>query len=372
MNNDFNAAHTFVQKAREALRLGQLDAASQLAQQAARLAPQSEDAWLVMAATAANPRDSLAYLKKALEINPQSARAHKGLQWAKGRLKESANFDGSVDGLLLKPTMVSSPVLESKPAETTERGRFYPVLLVILGCLVVGLALWSAARNPALASIMSGVSAATPTHENVWAPVDIEKPTFTPTPTEVFTPTPSDTPTPLPTDTPTVTPTDTATFTPEPTETPGTMALEIIPDTPTSVYVPPTSAPNSPPVQYASSGNGARWIDVNLSQQRVYAYEGDVVVNSFVVSTGTWRTPTVTGKYKIYIRQRYDNMGGPGYYLPDVPYVMYFHKGYALHGTYWHNNFGTPMSHGCVNLSIPDAAWLYNWASMGMTVKVHY
>jgi lipoprotein-anchoring transpeptidase ErfK/SrfK len=50
---------------------------------------------------------------------------------------------------------------------------------------------------------------------------------------------------------------------------------------------------------------------------------------------------------------------------------MYFYKGYGLHGTYWHNNFGTPMSHGCVNLSIPDAEWLYYWAPLGTSVKVH-
>ena len=52
--------------------------------------------------------------------------------------------------------------------------------------------------------------------------------------------------------------------------------------------------------------------------------------------------------------------------------MMYFYKDYGIHGTYWHNNFGTPMSHGCVNLTIPDAEWLYNWASYGTTVKVHY
>jgi lipoprotein-anchoring transpeptidase ErfK/SrfK len=67
--------------------------------------------------------------------------------------------------------------------------------------------------------------------------------------------------------------------------------------------------------------------------------------------------------------------GGSGadyYYLPNVPHVMYFYGGYGLHGTYWHNNFGTPMSHGCVNLSQTDAEWLYNWASVGTKVVTHY
>jgi lipoprotein-anchoring transpeptidase ErfK/SrfK len=120
------------------------------------------------------------------------------------------------------------------------------------------------------------------------------------------------------------------------------------------------------------SGGGGRWIDVDLTYQMVYAYEGDTVVNSFLVSTGTWLHPTVTGQFHVWIKLRYTDMSGPDYYLPNVPYTMYFYEGYALHGTYWHSNFGTPMSHGCVNLSIPDAEWLYNFASEGTLVNVHY
>ena len=111
---------------------------------------------------------------------------------------------------------------------------------------------------------------------------------------------------------------------------------------------------------------------MNLSQQMVYAYEGNNMANSFLVSTGTWLTPTVTGKYHIYVKLRYTDMSGADYYLPNVPYTMYFFQGYGLHGTYWHHNFGTPMSHGCVNLSIPDAEWLYNFSSVGTLVNVHY
>ena len=164
--------------------------------------------------------------------------------------------------------------------------------------------------------------------------------------------------------------TEAPTSTPEATETPGVMAMEVVVDTPTSAYVPPT---NGPAVVASGSGKGgARWIDVNLSTQSVYAYEGDTVVNSFIVSTGTRYTPTVTGKFKIWIKFKSTTMSGPGYYLPNVPYAMYFYKGYGLHGTYWHNNFGTPMSHGCVNLRTSDAEWLYYWASEGTVVNVHY
>jgi lipoprotein-anchoring transpeptidase ErfK/SrfK len=119
-------------------------------------------------------------------------------------------------------------------------------------------------------------------------------------------------------------------------------------------------------------GAESRWVDVNLSEQRVYAFEGYHVVNEFIVSTGTWQYPTVTGTYQIYVMYRYADMAGPGYYLPNVPYVMYFYQGYGLHGTYWHNNFGTPMSHGCVNFATEDAGWIFDWASVGTVVHVHY
>lgn len=126
------------------------------------------------------------------------------------------------------------------------------------------------------------------------------------------------------------------------------------------------------PVEEAPLYDDQRWIDVNLSEQHVYAYEGGQVVGDFIASTGTWDHPTVTGQYYIYVKYRYTDMSGPGYYLANVPYTMYFYKGYGLHGTYWHNNFGVPMSHGCVNLRTADAGWLYNWASVGTLVNVHY
>ncbi len=128
---------------------------------------------------------------------------------------------------------------------------------------------------------------------------------------------------------------------------------------------------NAQAVLPAEIGPNERWIDVDLSEQRLYAYEGRQLVNSFLVSTGTWQYPTVTGQYRIYVKYRYTDMAGPGYYLPNVPYTMYFYRGYGIHGTYWHNNFGTPMSHGCVNMRTDEAGWLFNWASVGTLVNIH-
>lgn len=116
----------------------------------------------------------------------------------------------------------------------------------------------------------------------------------------------------------------------------------------------------------------SRWVDINLSSQTATAFEGNTPVKYFVVSTGLPGTPTVTGQFAVYARYDSQTMSGPGYYLPGVQWVQYFYEGYALHGTYWHNNFGHPMSHGCVNLTNDDAAWLWTWADYGTLVNVHY
>jgi LysM repeat protein len=118
--------------------------------------------------------------------------------------------------------------------------------------------------------------------------------------------------------------------------------------------------------------DGVRWIEVNLSNQTLTAWQGNVPVLHTYVSTGTSRTPTVTGRYSIGLKYTSQHMSGPGYSLPGVPWVMYFFQGYAIHGTYWHANFGTPMSHGCVNMRTEEAQFLFNWAPAGTEVYVHY
>ena len=123
----------------------------------------------------------------------------------------------------------------------------------------------------------------------------------------------------------------------------------------------PLSTPLSSPSPTPTPQKERKWIEVYLGQQRLVAYEDGKPVFEALVSTGTARYPTVTGRFRIYLKLLYSDMAGPGYYLRNVPYVMYFYRGYALHGTYWHNNFGRPMSHGCVNLRVEDARWLFYW-----------
>jgi lipoprotein-anchoring transpeptidase ErfK/SrfK len=116
-------------------------------------------------------------------------------------------------------------------------------------------------------------------------------------------------------------------------------------------------------------------IVVSISQQMLWAYKGDQVVLSSYVSTGRTGFDTPLGSFAVVDKLPSQTMegviGGEYYNVPDVPWVLYFtNSGHALHGTYWHNNFGTPMSHGCINLPLDVAAWLYNWAPLGTPVLV--
>jgi lipoprotein-anchoring transpeptidase ErfK/SrfK len=135
----------------------------------------------------------------------------------------------------------------------------------------------------------------------------------------------------------------------------------------------PAPARTSPAANAPTTG---RWIDVSLSTQTITAYEGTRAVRSALVSTGVAKTPTPVGRFAIYVRYKSQTMSGGSkasndyYYLPNVPNVMYFYEAYALHGTYWHRNFGRPMSRGCVNLSLADAEWFFNWADIGTPVVV--
>lgn len=118
---------------------------------------------------------------------------------------------------------------------------------------------------------------------------------------------------------------------------------------------------------------GEKHIYVDLEKQMLSAYQGDTLYMETPVSTGKWgRTPP--GEYTIWEKMRATRMsggsGGDYYNLPNVPHVMFFYNssvtkiaGYSFHGAYWHNNFGHPMSHGCVNMRQIDAEKLYNWAT---------
>jgi lipoprotein-anchoring transpeptidase ErfK/SrfK len=126
----------------------------------------------------------------------------------------------------------------------------------------------------------------------------------------------------------------------------------------------PVSAP-------AVKEEAGKWIEVDLSRQRLFAHEGEKTVFVGKVSTGLRYTPTVTGRFKIYAKYRATRMTGPGYDLPSVPWTMFYDGDYAIHGAYWHNRFGQRMSHGCINMKVDEAKWLYKWAPKGTLVVIH-
>jgi lipoprotein-anchoring transpeptidase ErfK/SrfK len=110
-----------------------------------------------------------------------------------------------------------------------------------------------------------------------------------------------------------------------------------------------------------------KWIRVDLSEQLVVAYEKNKPVRAFAVSSGLPRTPTVTGEFHIITKVTSQTMSGGSpeygtYSLPGVKWVQYFYSDYSFHGTYWHDDFGVPKSHGCLNMTNTDAKWLFDWA----------
>ena len=114
-----------------------------------------------------------------------------------------------------------------------------------------------------------------------------------------------------------------------------------------------------------------RWVEIDLSQQTLTAWEGNELFLHTDISSGLANTPTPVGRFRVWHMNPSQTMSGPDYSLDNVKHNMYFFSGYAMHGAYWHNNFGSPMSHGCVNMREEYAEKLYSFASLGMEVWVH-
>lgn len=305
-----------------AAQAGRRAEARRIFETALRLEPRNEEAILWWAGLAGEPRTTLAALTRVLEINPHNQRAKAGIRAARRQLAARPHQE----------TRPTNPL----PSESTSGHR--------LNALFVGLALLVAVLSCILAAL-----ALSDAPQAVWAAFN---PTATPTATATATSTPTFTATPTATATATPTPTFTPTHTPSPTPTPA-----------------PTLAFTVPPISTAPTDG--KWIDLDLSDQRLVAYVGIVPVYAIRVSTGIPRLPTIKGEFHIYRKLASTTMAGSGYYLPGVPWTMYYDRSYAIHGTYWHDNFGHPMSHGCVNLPTPDAKWLFDWTPEGTLVVIH-
>lgn len=381
-------AERLIKEAKRAIEKDRPHDARSLLQQAAEQTPSDPRIWLLLAGIAPSPRAREAYLQQAATLRQPTAKA-------------TAVTSAST-------TSIATPIARrSHLASHVNSGL---LLFLVIGIFVAGLLLWSyQTGRPLTALVAAWLPEGTSIQTADVAPIESDKegmarteateqtePVFQPTPTlatvaeniEVELAADVSSPEvaaevvdeaavevagvggltsdlslakqiaadsqPRPAWTPTLAPTPT----PEPTSTPA-----------------PEPAPG---IAARPSGvsDGERWIDVNLTSQTLTAFEGDTPVLTSLISSGTWLHPTVTGQYRTYIKYESQTMNGYllgyDYYLEGVPHVMYFYRDYAIHGAYWHNNFGTPMSHGCVNVNLTDAAWLFEWAPVGTLVTVHH
>jgi lipoprotein-anchoring transpeptidase ErfK/SrfK len=327
-----------MQRAHEAVSAGRKARARRYYAAAIELDPSNEDAWLGRAALVDEPQEMMAHAAQVLALNSKNEEARLLLRRARKKAVNAPPYRGPIP-----PPVSRFGVPIPRPVVPIgSRRRFSPlpwaILAAVLLVILLALLMWSEAPATVMAALLP---TETPT----------PSPTLTPTCTPTFTATPS----PTATSTPTSTPTPTATYTPSPTPTPS--------NTPT-----PTPKPTKPP---ADKSTDQKWIEIDLSEQKLYAHVGQRTSYVAPISSGTRYYPTVTGRFKIYAKYRSTRMSGPGYNLPGVPWTMYFYGGYAIHGAYWHNNFGHPMSHGCVNMKPNQAKWLYRWAPKGTLVVVH-
>jgi lipoprotein-anchoring transpeptidase ErfK/SrfK len=337
-----------MQLARIAIRKGDLAEARRLLRQVVRDDPQNHAAWLLLAKVTPSPEAAAEYVKRAESLRPDSQlvqRARMGIEREEsGQVRRRDNWR--------RPTTM---------------------LISGLALLFALVAVWAGAWAwEQVSPLKSGMAAEVSTAPTLVPTVDMTPESESlPVATPVLLPTPTIRPT-FP-----ATPTAMATVgedadeeedvsdTAEPVETPDTVEIEEepVPDDPTGLR-PPGVRPDE------------RWIDVNLSTQSLVAYEGNTPVYNSLISSGTQEFPTVTGQYRTYIKYETQDMDGYllgyDYFIENVPYVMYFFDDYAIHGAYWHNNFGVPMSHGCVNVDPVDAGWLFNWAPVGTTVNIHH
>lgn len=341
-----------VQQARLALKNGQKTEARTLLHQAIRQNPNDYQAWLLLGAAAPTPEKSLEYIQRAEMLEPYNPAVKKAIVWAENRLEKVQN---------------------APPETVPDRGRHGStwligliVLLMLLagGITAVFLAYtWSTNIQKASVSPRQ-IANARPTA--IIALSATPPPTANPFPAAAANPHPQSKQ--IAANDANDAPRAAWTITPTPTNTP----------TPTPTLVPTFLAPQNskPAMRPFGVKQDEAWIDVDLSSQTLNAYEGNELVFTTRISSGTAEFPTVTGMFRVWLRLESQTMNGAllgyDYYLENVPYVMYFFEDYALHGAYWHNNFGYPMSHGCVNLSPADARWLYNWSAYGTVVNVHH
>lgn len=393
---------SLLKEAQAALQAGDRRRALGLLKQAHQQAPGDYRVWLLLAQVAPDPQKQADCIRRAQQLAPEATAVQKAVAWLE-------RAPTPTPPPLAKPTPQPAKQLTPQPTQPTPKPQRRPALwlgmttaVVMLVALVLGVGWWWGGGSLPL-------MAQTTPSETVYTAVGQQvNPTATPLALVQASVEPTATPSPTSSPTPTATPLfDLPDSFTQPLVTATAVNL-VMADVDTAVYAKPISlrtegdAPrptwtatpiptNTPiptptimptfiaeggPIMPAAIRPGEKWIDVNLTTQTLRAYEGDKLVLESIISSGRSPYYTVTGQFRIYLRYDTQTMDGRSlgfdYVTPNVPHVQYFYGNFALHGAFWHNDFGTPVSHGCVNLNLTDAAWLYEWADYGTLVNVHY
>lgn len=354
MNSNISAAKLALQNAIHAFNNGDKLNARHWAQKAVEQAPQLEEPWLVLAAIS-EPHASQAYFEYVLKINPANQSARQGLIWAQKRLPASAKPD---DTGALQPPDANIKKTKKIPSHSP---KLPPVILwtgttfIIMATTLILLLTISLFIEIVFFGNVPGVKAAAiyDSHQvGMPASVALNLPAMA---------------TQLPT------------FHPE-TATPTAILPSKTPEVPTLTPTPPPTAAIILPTPLPTFTPGPKRIEVIISQQRLYAYQGDQLVYQFVVSTGS-NNNTPMGTFKILDKIPNPYSYSLGFYMPDwmgFAWVGDLEDGiHALPvlsngAELWGNGLGTPDTTGCVVLSAQDAQTLYNWTDENMPLIIRY
>jgi len=385
---------------------GKRTTAERLLRASLALDPQDHQAWLWLAGVVVKPEESIEHLERVLELSPNDPHALEGIQWARKKLGSQPST-GTLDVAISpseQPNMVRSRNSSIDGPTTPANIKGLPLMWIALVLCGVLLLLVSTAvlcisigfpqsllqyvqgimPEPVQTSIAiaeTNTSNASPTFTIMPAPVITSKATIRLTAVPIATvefrpPTRS-----LLTGQFITIATSPAVILPSPTPH-TTELLSFLPSWHPAIspmaalrrssWQRPAALWEKGPkkTQPRASIEGKR-IEIDIGEQTLRAFEGDNLVMEFIVSTGPKNAPTVQGKFYILSKYRAIDMSGPGYYVPAVPYTMFFHDGYAIHGAYWHDKFGQPTGHGCVNMKTEDAKHLFEWSEPRLVQNTH-
>lgn len=250
----------------------------------------------------------------------------------------------------------------SRSTSRSRRSPFLVVLLLLLVCTVIAVAMWSFSSSAAMAPLSNLNTTLTPTHAQFYGYAEIAKPTYTASPTLI--PSPTHAPAEIPTNAPE-----------------SVAYAEIIADTPTAEYAAAVvEAPLEQSYSAAPGYSGNKYILVDISDQYMYVYEGDVLAYSFVASTGM-NNATRVGNFSVL--NKIPNAYGETWNIWMPNWLGIYWAGSLQNGIHalpilpngaqlWAGYLGTPISYGCVVLGAYEAQWLYDWAEIGTPVEIQW